>query len=622
MRKSGIILSCLTIICLFPCLIQAANEGIITGHVAWEDGGSAIADAKVCVQDPRGDVIGMAQTDPNGLFRIQVPAGRYIISAEKQNFVQEYYPNEYLFKEADPVTLFGGETRHVNILLDLGGWISGNFSYFGANIQLGFLTVIKIDEPYAGWYQSLSLAGPFPSAYAVTGLIPGTYKILGRAWGKSAEFYPGVISFDDATPIQIQEGAGISDISFVLDPVGWGSIQGRAFDAATGEGIGGTRAYVYQWLNYHGDIALDSVVTAPDGTYLFNLPAGNYYVMILYSDRLGGETPVPVYYFSHYNERDAEAVSVLEGQQVTGIDFPIDYSIPHNLTISGSIYNELSGIGLDDVVITAIDYDTGEIMGTGDSYNEGEFIINGLCPRRYLLMFDGPSIIPIFFSRAYSWHDADIITLDRNFSGVRTEAITQDYGDNGLAILGRITINGLPAEGARIYAFPFGQLDPAAFAISDAYGEYSIIGGLAPGQYTVICDMYGYLKEVYPIPVVVDLMTNPIADDINFELMPVSVAGEDNITSHMNVELAGNYPNPFNSQTVISFHSGRHDSYNGAFTVFNLLGQIVGQKVYTVSAGINSIVWNMSDFGSPVSSGVYYYRVDGITGVGRMTLLK
>jgi len=622
MCRYRLILACFAISGLFIAPARAADKGIIAGRVIWQDDGMGIADAWICIQNPAERIISAANTDEQGLFRIEMPAGRYIISAEKQNLIKEYYPDEYFFKEADPIDVFGGEVRHVVIALDLGGWISGNFSYFGEDINYALLTAIKIDEPYAGWYKSQGLSGPFPSAYAVTGLIPGTYKILARGKGKNTEFYPGVMQIEDAAPIAVAEAVGVANISFMLDQVGRGSMQGRVYNVATGEGIFGAKALFYQWQNYREDPALDSVMSGADGTFFIDLPAGGYYVMVLYSQHIGSGDPIAIYYFGHYDQSQAEIVNIAEGQQVTGINFPIDYSIPHNLIISGVVSGALSGAGLNDITVTAIDYDTGEIMGSAYSYNDGEFVIGGLCPRRYLLMFSSTYIIPFFFSRAQSWQDADVITLDRDFSGVRTEAITQDYGDNGLAIIGRVNAQGLPVESARIYAYPFGQNDPIAYAISDAYGEYSIIGGLAPGLYTIVCDMYGYDKEIYPMLVQVDLITDPVADDINFELIPVLTSVADDVLPQAKIELAGNYPNPFNSRTVISFYSGRDQAYSGAISVYNLLGQMVGHKEIIIAPGANRAIWDMSDFGAPASSGVYCYKVEGASSVGRMILLK
>jgi hypothetical protein len=74
-------------------------------------------------------------------------------------------------------------------------------------------------------------------------------------------------------------------------------------------------------------------------------------------------------------------------------------------------------------------------------------------------------------------------------------------------------------------------------------------------------------------------------------------------------ELAANYPNPFNPQTVIRYalqHDGRV-----SLKVYNTLGQEVAVLVDEYqTAGYKSVIWNAStDRGSPVASGVYLYRL-------------
>lgn len=79
-----------------------------------------------------------------------------------------------------------------------------------------------------------------------------------------------------------------------------------------------------------------------------------------------------------------------------------------------------------------------------------------------------------------------------------------------------------------------------------------------------------------------------------------------------------NFPNPFNSTTMISFDLPRASSVT--VDVINLLGQ----KVYSVngnySAGSHVIEWNADD----LASGVYYYRIitDSFTDTKKMLLLK
>jgi len=85
-----------------------------------------------------------------------------------------------------------------------------------------------------------------------------------------------------------------------------------------------------------------------------------------------------------------------------------------------------------------------------------------------------------------------------------------------------------------------------------------------------------------------------------------------------------NYPNPFNPTTTISFILDKKQDIQ--LTVYNLLGQRV-KILYTgaASAGAHQIEWDATDdSGKKVSSGVYFYRLNGDAQVAsrKMTLLK
>jgi len=90
-------------------------------------------------------------------------------------------------------------------------------------------------------------------------------------------------------------------------------------------------------------------------------------------------------------------------------------------------------------------------------------------------------------------------------------------------------------------------------------------------------------------------------------------------------KLQGNYPNPFNPTTTISFsttESTKHTEIN----IYNLKGQKVKKLVEKVlPAGQHSITWNGTDEnGKPVSSGVYFYKMkaDKYVSTKKMILLK
>lgn len=88
--------------------------------------------------------------------------------------------------------------------------------------------------------------------------------------------------------------------------------------------------------------------------------------------------------------------------------------------------------------------------------------------------------------------------------------------------------------------------------------------------------------------------------------------------------LSANYPNPFNPKTTIGYSLGRRDHVE--IEVFNLLGQGVRTLVNeTIPAGLHQIVWDgTNDDGKPVSTGIYFYRIQAgdFVQAKKMLLLK
>ena len=86
----------------------------------------------------------------------------------------------------------------------------------------------------------------------------------------------------------------------------------------------------------------------------------------------------------------------------------------------------------------------------------------------------------------------------------------------------------------------------------------------------------------------------------------------------------GNYPNPFNPETQISFQISK-DSYV-SMNVFNLKGQLVKSLVNeNLKSGSHTITWNGNDDnGRAVASGIYFFRLsnDGVNKIHKCTLMK
>jgi len=109
------------------------------------------------------------------------------------------------------------------------------------------------------------------------------------------------------------------------------------------------------------------------------------------------------------------------------------------------------------------------------------------------------------------------------------------------------------------------------------------------------------------------------------ETVTVQLLSEnDEVIVPMVTALAGNYPNPFNPETVIRFSLARECPV--VIEVFNLKGQKVRSLVSDVyGAGVHNVVWNgLSDNGRQVGSGIYFYRMVAgeYRAVRKMVMLK
>ncbi len=88
-------------------------------------------------------------------------------------------------------------------------------------------------------------------------------------------------------------------------------------------------------------------------------------------------------------------------------------------------------------------------------------------------------------------------------------------------------------------------------------------------------------------------------------------------------KLIGNYPNPFNPSTTISFELATENNDNTRIEIYNLKGQKV--KEFSNLRNQTSVTWNGDDDNNqPVSSGIYFYKLksSSYSSTRKMILLK
>lgn len=114
----------------------------------------------------------------------------------------------------------------------------------------------------------------------------------------------------------------------------------------------------------------------------------------------------------------------------------------------------------------------------------------------------------------------------------------------------------------------------------------------------------------------------------NFELVVTqsaasSIQNENQLIS--NEIVINNYPNPFNSSTIISYKLPIN-IVNPVIEIFNVKGEHIRELNVSLSQVDGSITWDGADqYLKPVSSGIYLYRIkdcDFVSQTKRMLLLK
>ena len=191
---------------------------------------------------------------------------------------------------------------------------------------------------------------------------------------------------------------------------------------------------------------------------------------------------------------------------------------------------------------------------------------------------------------------------------------TENYPFWG-SIEGTVTsaINGDPVEGALITAGIFQ-------AVTDANGEYSM-SAAACTYARIECAFEDYDVEFVEDIVLSDGETMVIDFEYGF------TGSDEPVVISQVTKLYGNYPNPFNPSTTISFSLTIENTEDAELAIYNLKGQKV--KVFSnhqiTKSPNQQIVWDGKDDNSkPVSSGIYFYqlKVGTFTAVKKMIMMK
>jgi len=193
----------------------------------------------------------------------------------------------------------------------------------------------------------------------------------------------------------------------------------------------------------------------------------------------------------------------------------------------------------------------------------------------------------------YKWVVKALYTGNVISLGVFSNAVTKVQEPTGTLIGSVRNPQNIPINGATITAGAF-------TTTSMPNGNYSLT--LPAAGYTVVCSATNY-NPVTQLNIVVNAN---LPTTLNFTLTPT-----DNIDEVVVVATAlkGNYPNPFNPETTISYDVKVAAPVK--IEIYNTKGQLIRTLISEVKGkGHYQIVWNGKDNnGISVASGVYHYRM-------------
>ena len=598
-----------------------------------------------------------AKTDSQGFYAVrELPDDEYYVSVYAQNgwqSVQQWWPGVDDMASATPVSIVNGRTEQpIDFQLPIvpgTAILSGTVRKMdGTPISSANIQVSPAEEKQTPGLNVWAWASTDSNGfYQVSKLPAGDYVVAASKWESEnfgQQWYDHADSLSLATVVTLGAREHEPNINFDFDPRPmYGSIAGMVSDSLTGTAI--DRAfievkpvYASRWYMYPG-FAAWSFYDITDENGLFSIDylwEGEYYITV----HANGS-------FEYYN--DAVVESMAQPVKVTGgekseIDFSLVKRNDGTGSISGNVLSEWDDTPFEIAIVTAkpavtiAQWPYSELYYTAVTAVDGSYKLEGLPPGEYLVKGSSYFAISEYYDNVFDPAEAELVQVAEN---ITTENINfmispaywlfLDYGyseKSETMISGNISdSDGNPLPQANIYVFD--QAGQAIFSCqANAQGNYQV-NGLPPGNYVLQVTKEGFSSlfngNVSVLEQAVPIELNGMVN-INFTLPAIGstpVSDEDKSSLPKSVTLLGNYPNPFNPETMITFSIP--EMMDVTLKVYNISGELV--KVLAdgpVSFGMHRVTWDgRNSAGQLVTSGLYFYRLSSPKGVyvGKMVLV-
>jgi protocatechuate 3,4-dioxygenase beta subunit len=457
--------------------------GKITGRVTKAAGGAPIAGVYVSVALENGQGASYATTDENGNYTVSgLSSGDYkVYFSSNENYIPLYFGGTRSVDLATKVSVVEqSTTSKIDIALSSGATISGRVTANSAG--LADVGVEAQSQDFGSW---ASTNTDSDGNYTIVGLPAGSYTLHFVPSGNYLESWWGSAgSSNDAQYFTVSASASIKGKDIAL--VEGATISGSVASAAPGnDAIEFANVDIYK---SSGEL-LKSVSGDEYGNFTVSGLAPDSYKLLFSSS----SNFVPVWWNGASSQAKATAITVVSGDEVTGIDA----FLSSGATISGTVRGEsaLAPVALSNVLVYAVN-GKGDEIASARSDSAGAYSLSGLAAGSYYLHF----VTDLNYISAWSGAaDSQVNAKPVSVADAATVSGQDIVLAAGFKISGKVTLAGQPKDQSGIAVYVYDSTGNSVNqAITDENGNYSL-QGLPAGTYTLRFESSGmnYVSEWY-----------------------------------------------------------------------------------------------------------------------------